>query len=514
MEQKWAIIGKLEVGMSLLGKLEYFKNFGDVAACEFGLAGRERDGADNGVSAAAVAFADLGDVMDPRPRCPGVRADRDLRPERAFGDRNVVGGLGEKVIGNELVVALDAGADKVKADDAAVVDGTFADRLDRSPVFLKDRVEPLFDVRPLDHLIKRELGEADDDLLNECRVFFALDELHQLQRRGAKLNALCRRFVERPVDRMRPFDKLGEKWVLKAELLFRHACKELGVRGTGRVEKFLARSIGTKMSFIRLGKKRRLMMIEPPGQPLIGAVLEVKNGVLIAVELLAVEGVVRPVHRGRIADLGIGSDDRAVKLGKDGGGRNAVKAVSVINYPKLHSQRTGLRAKHFRLEGEARFVKAGDMKIRLAEAADAAAMTEFNQLMAMETEGKRLEPKVISAGVEAVFGDPAKGFYVVAEEAGEVAGGLMVTFEWSDWRNGWFWWIQSVYIRPEYRGRRLYSDLYAFVKEKAAAAGNACGFRLYVERENEHARRVYEKLGMAESHYLMYEEEMKRPEAS
>ena len=154
------------------------------------------------------------------------------------------------------------------------------------------------------------------------------------------------------------------------------------------------------------------------------------------------------------------------------------------------------------------------MKIRLAEAADAAAMTEFNQLMAMETEGKRLEPAVISAGVEAVFGDPAKGFYVVAEEAGEVAGGLMVTYEWSDWRNGWFWWIQSVYIRPEYRGRRLYSDLYAFVKEKAAAAGNVCGFRLYVERENEHARRVYEKLGMAESHYLMYEEEMKRPEAS
>ncbi|MBX3294481.1 MAG: GNAT family N-acetyltransferase [Acidobacteria bacterium] len=153
------------------------------------------------------------------------------------------------------------------------------------------------------------------------------------------------------------------------------------------------------------------------------------------------------------------------------------------------------------------------MKIRLAAAADAAAMTEFNQLMAMETEGKRLEPEVISAGVAAVFGDPAKGFYVVAEENGEVAGGLMVTYEWSDWRNGWFWWIQSVYIRPEYRGRRLYSDLYSYVKEKAAEAGNVCGFRLYVERENEHARRVYEKLGMAESHYLMYEEEVKRPEA-
>ncbi len=497
-----------------ISKAEFVDDLGDVAAGEFGLAGWERNGADHGVSAAAVAFADLGDVMDPRPRCPGVRADRDLCPERAFGDRNVVGGLGEKVIRNELVVALDAGADKVKANDAAVIRGTFADRLDRSPMFLKDRVEPLFDLRPLDHFIKRELGEADDDLLNERRIFFALDKLHQLQRRGTQLNALCRRLVKGSVDRMRPFNKLGEKRVLEAELLLRDSGKEPGVRGAGSVEELLARCIRTKMRFVGLGKKSGLMMIEPPGQPLIGAIFEVKNGVLIAIKLIAVKSVVRPVHRGRVADLGVGSDDRAVKLGKDGGGRNAVKAVSVINYPKLHRNCAERKAKHFRLEGEGDFVKAGDMKIRLAEAADAAAMTEFNQLMAMETEGKRLEPEVISAGVEAVFGDPAKGFYVVAEEAGEVAGGLMVTYEWSDWRNGWFWWIQSVYIRPEYRGRRLYSDLYAFVKEKALEAGDVCGFRLYVERENEHARRVYEKLGMASSHYLMYEEEVKRPETS
>ncbi len=238
-----------------ISKAEFFGYLGDVVAGEFGFAGRERDGADNGVAAAAVAFADLGDVMDPRPRSPRVRADRDLRPESAFGDRNVIGRLGEKVIGNELVVALDAGADKVKAHDAAVVRGTLADRLDRPPVFLQDRIEPLLYLRPLDHFIKRELGEADDDLLNERRVFFALDELHQLQRGGAKLNALGRRLVERPVDRMRPFDKLGEKRVLKAELLLRDSGKELGVRGTGRVEKFLARGIGTKMSFVRLGKK-------------------------------------------------------------------------------------------------------------------------------------------------------------------------------------------------------------------------------------------------------------------
>lgn len=81
------------------------------------------------------------------------------------------------------------------------------------------------------------------------------------------------------------------------------------------------------------------MMIEPPSQPLIGAIFEVKNGVLIAIKLIAVKSVVRPVHRGRIADLGISSDDRAVKLGKDGGGRNAVKAVSVIKYAKFHRDR-------------------------------------------------------------------------------------------------------------------------------------------------------------------------------
>ncbi len=82
----------------------------------------------------------------------------------------------------------------------------------------------------------------------------------------------------------------------------------------------------------------------------------------------------------------------------------------------------------------------------------------------------------------------------------------MVTFEWSDWRNQWFWWVQSVYILPEARGKKIYSRLYDFVKETANAQGDVCGFRLYVEKENAHARKVYEKLGMKGSHYLMYEE--------
>ena len=130
------------------------------------------------------------------------------------------------------------------------------------------------------------------------------------------------------------------------------------------------------------------------------------------------------------------------------------------------------------------------MIIRIATSGDAAALVEFNQAMALETEGKRLDPDTIGRGVEAVFSDEKKGFYAVAESENTIVGGLMVTYEWSDWRNGWFWWIQSVYILPDFRGQKIYGRLYDFVKEKAVAAGNVCGFRLYVETENVNARRV------------------------
>ena len=146
------------------------------------------------------------------------------------------------------------------------------------------------------------------------------------------------------------------------------------------------------------------------------------------------------------------------------------------------------------------------MNIRPAQTEDAAALVEFNQAMALETEGKRLDSDILRSGVEAIFADEKKGFYVVAENESGIVGGLLVTFEWSDWRNGWFWWIQSVYILPEFRGRGIYRLLYEFVKQKAGESKTVCGFRLYVERENESARKVYEKLGMDESHYLMYEE--------
>ena len=146
------------------------------------------------------------------------------------------------------------------------------------------------------------------------------------------------------------------------------------------------------------------------------------------------------------------------------------------------------------------------MNIRLAEIADVDALVEFNQAMALETEGKRLETETLRKGVAAVFEDEKKGFYVVAEDDDQIVAGLMVTFEWSDWRNGWFWWIQSVYARPEARGRGIYRKLYEFVKAEAKKE-NVCGFRLYVETENSRAQQVYERLGMEHSHYLMYEEQ-------
>ncbi|MCE5249373.1 GNAT family N-acetyltransferase [bacterium] len=126
--------------------------------------------------------------------------------------------------------------------------------------------------------------------------------------------------------------------------------------------------------------------------------------------------------------------------------------------------------------------------------------------MAYETEGKELSNEALSAGVRYLLNHPEHGFYVVAEIDGEVAGSLMVTYEWSDWRNGVIWWIQSVYVRPEYRRRGVYRSLYAEVKKMAAAQKNVCGFRLYVEKRNTAAQRTYAALGMHEANYKFYEE--------
>jgi GNAT superfamily N-acetyltransferase len=143
--------------------------------------------------------------------------------------------------------------------------------------------------------------------------------------------------------------------------------------------------------------------------------------------------------------------------------------------------------------------------IRTAHEGDLDALLEFNQAMARETEGKELDSAVLRRGITFLLRNPAQGLYLVAETSGQIAGSLMITYEWSDWRNGLFYWIQSVYVRPENRRAGIYRALYNSVKERARRE-NVCGFRLYVEKGNSVAQRTYESLGMQESHYLMYEE--------
>lgn len=145
------------------------------------------------------------------------------------------------------------------------------------------------------------------------------------------------------------------------------------------------------------------------------------------------------------------------------------------------------------------------MRIRLATSADATVLVEFNAAMALETEGKNLLPEVIGAGVRGLLNNPVAGFYVLAETERVVAA-LMITKEWSDWRNGSFWWIQSVYVRPEARRQGVYRRLYRHVQEMAAKDPQVCGFRLYVERENSAAQAAYAALGMKETRYLVFEE--------
>jgi ribosomal protein S18 acetylase RimI-like enzyme len=146
------------------------------------------------------------------------------------------------------------------------------------------------------------------------------------------------------------------------------------------------------------------------------------------------------------------------------------------------------------------------IQVRRAAAGDAEALIAFNAAMALETERKVLLPGVIGPGVHHLLGHPALGFYVIAECGGEVAGSLMVTNEWSDWRNGNFWWIQSVYVRPEFRRRGVYRQLYKHLQARAAEDRSICGFRLYVERDNVRAQETYRNTGMRDAGYMVFEE--------
>jgi len=149
--------------------------------------------------------------------------------------------------------------------------------------------------------------------------------------------------------------------------------------------------------------------------------------------------------------------------------------------------------------------------VRDARPTDLEALVRFNAAMARETEDLVLDPARLRAGVARALGDPARGRYLVAERDGRVAGALLLTREWSDWRDGWFWWIQSVYVEPAARRHGVYRALHAAVLARAAAAGDVAGVRLYVELANRAAQATYERLGMRRARYVVCEQEPPAP---
>lgn len=149
-----------------------------------------------------------------------------------------------------------------------------------------------------------------------------------------------------------------------------------------------------------------------------------------------------------------------------------------------------------------------NFSIRRATLNDLDTLAAFNAAMADETEDKTLEQDTLRAGIRGLLQDEQKGRYWVADQGSRIMGALMCTTEWSDWRNGAFWWIQSVYVRPEARRQGVFTALYEHVRSKAQNEPGVCGLRLYVERENAAAQSTYEALGMARTAYQMYETEV------
>jgi len=147
------------------------------------------------------------------------------------------------------------------------------------------------------------------------------------------------------------------------------------------------------------------------------------------------------------------------------------------------------------------------VNIRSAIYDDRDDLVRFQIAMAQESEDKGLDAQRLAKGIQHLLNHPAEGLYLVAEVDASNVGALMVTYEWSDWRDGRFWWIQSVYVDAEFRRRGVYSALHHYVRSAAKADPEACGIRLYVERQNHIAQATYLALGMSETHYRLYEEE-------
>ena len=145
------------------------------------------------------------------------------------------------------------------------------------------------------------------------------------------------------------------------------------------------------------------------------------------------------------------------------------------------------------------------LTVRKATLPDAEQILSFQQAMALETEGIVLEESVLREGITQVFHSINKGFYLVAEENHRLVGSLLITYEWSDWRNATFWWIQSVFVAPKWRRKGVYRSLHQHLLQMIESQGDICGIRLYVERSNAVAQQTYKELGMTPSHYDLYE---------
>ena len=150
-------------------------------------------------------------------------------------------------------------------------------------------------------------------------------------------------------------------------------------------------------------------------------------------------------------------------------------------------------------------MSSSSIAVGRATTEDVAAIAQFNIAMAAETEDLALDPQTVHAGVAAVVSDDRRGFYLVARSDGKAVGSLMITYEWSDWRNGNLWWIQSVYVAPSARKQGIFRLLYDNVISLAKQSGDAAGVRLYVEKDNRGAQEVYRKLGMSETAYRVFE---------
>ena len=148
------------------------------------------------------------------------------------------------------------------------------------------------------------------------------------------------------------------------------------------------------------------------------------------------------------------------------------------------------------------------LRVRPADLGDLDRIVDFNRSLADESEGLCLDRDVLQSGVKAILLDSTRGFYLLAELPDAAVGQLLVTTEWSDWRNAYFWWLQSVYVRPTMRQRGVFRALYQHVLGMARTRGDLCGLRLYVHRENEAAEKVYENLGMRRLDYRMMETDL------